>query len=177
MSGVPENFNRRWPSSFVSTTVGANAGRISRRVVQGDLRADAGAFGRPQHRPPVVGDIFLEQQDFKLAAGTGIRAAQPRGNDARVVQDQHVAGAQKFQEIAESPVFDAARSSRCKTSSRDSSRRGAGCCAINSGGNTKSKSAVRIPASFEFQVSRCKWSARRFEIWPFQPGFQVVNNF
>ena len=51
--------------------------------------------------------IFLEQQHFKLPAGPGIRAAQTGGNHARIVQHQHVAGAEKSRQIPELPVFDA----------------------------------------------------------------------
>jgi hypothetical protein len=47
-------------------------------------------------------------------------------------------------------------SPRCKTRRRDASRLGAGCCAINSGGSSKSKSAVRIGASFELKPSSFK---------------------
>ena len=86
-------------------------GRIPHRVVKGNLRADARALRRPHHRPPVVCGVFFQQQDFKLAARAGVHAAQPRRDDARIVQDEHVAGTKKFQEIAESAVFDAPASS------------------------------------------------------------------
>ena len=33
-------------------------------------------------------------------------AAQTRRNDTRIVQNQHVAGAEKFQQIRKSPVFE-----------------------------------------------------------------------
>ncbi len=68
----------------------ADIGGVAIGVVENDLRADAGAFGRAQHRPPIIAGILLQQQNFKLAAGTRIPAAQPRRNDARVIQHQQV---------------------------------------------------------------------------------------
>ena len=76
-------------------------------VGENNLRADARVFSGTNHRPPIVRRIFFEQQNFKFAPGIGVDAAQSRRNDARIVQHQHVAFAQKFQQIRESPVFDA----------------------------------------------------------------------
>jgi hypothetical protein len=73
-----------------------------------DLGSDAGAFAGAQHHPPVVGRIFFDQQDFKFAAGPGIRAAQPGGNHARLVENEHVARAKKPRQIPELTVFDVA---------------------------------------------------------------------
>ena len=121
-------------------------------IVEIDLRSDARVFAGTNHDPPIVRRIFFQQQNFKLAAGFGVHAAQSGGNDARIVQYKHVAVAEKFQKIAEFSMFNAGRSLRFKTNSRDSSRLAAGCCAINSGGRAKSKSAVRIAGSFKVQI-------------------------
>ena len=121
----------------------ANGGGGSIGGLANDLRARARAFARPQHRPPVVAPVFFEQQHLKLSAGVRVGPAQPGGNYTGIVEHEHVARAEKSRQIPELAVRPRLPSARCRTSSRDSSRCGAGCCAINSGGRSKLKSAVR----------------------------------
>ena len=91
----------------MSMTVAENFRRFPSFIHDFDFRSDLGAFARPQHRPPVVYGILFEQQNFKLSAGFGVDAMQARGNHARVVQHQYVAGMEKFHKILKLPVFDA----------------------------------------------------------------------
>ena len=158
MSGVPENCNRRWPSSFVSTTVAqmpvdfrlgherrfaCRPARVwpGRSIAHQSLRAFSSS-SRISNRPPV--------RAFDAAqAGRGSRAncSAP----ARRRREKIPASRGNLRCSMRPP-------SRCKTRSRDSSRRGAGCCAINSGGRTKSKSAVRIArvSSFSCDDASCQ---------------------
>ena len=71
---------------------GVHGARLAARIQEKSAFRRARAFARPQHDPPVVGRVFLEQQDFKLSAGLGIGATQAGGDHPRVVQHQHVAG-------------------------------------------------------------------------------------
>jgi hypothetical protein len=66
----------------------------------------------PQHRPPVVARVFLEQQQFKLPAGARVGSAQSGRNHARIVEHQHVARAEIPRQIAELPVRRAAAGAR-----------------------------------------------------------------
>ena len=71
-----------------------------------DLGSDVGAFAGSQHCPPIVDRVFLNQQDFKFAAGPGIRAPQPGGNHARLIEHEHVARAKISRQIPELTVFN-----------------------------------------------------------------------
>ena len=99
---------------------------------------------------------------------------KPRRNHARIVQHQHVA------RRAEIPANRGNR--RCSIGFRLPMQNqqarfvapGAGCCAISSGGRSKSKSAVRIArvSSFKPEVS-----SRERQFRHVQPEFRIVNNF
>jgi ATP-dependent DNA helicase RecG len=70
-------------------------------------------------------------------AAARLAAEQARPDHARVVDDDEVAVAQQIGQLAEHAV------DRCRplaSSSRDALRSAAGCCAISSGGSSKSKS-------------------------------------
>ena len=70
-----------------------------------DFSADARVFAGTHHDPPVVDAVFFEQKHFKFAAGFGIGAVKPGGNDTGIVQDQYVSGPQISQQIADALVF------------------------------------------------------------------------
>ena len=82
--------------------VGLCAGVVAENYFCSNTRAFAGA----EHHPPVVRGIFFEEQHFKLAAGFFVHAAQSRGDDARVVQHEHIAGVEVLQQIAKISVRD-----------------------------------------------------------------------
>ncbi len=80
---------------------GADLGRIADEVAEDDFGLKAGALAGAEHDPPIVDGVFFEQEDFKLAAGLGVAAAQARRDDAGIVEDEDVAGAEVIGEIAE----------------------------------------------------------------------------
>lgn len=73
-------------------------------VAENYFRADARAFARAQHHPPIVWSIFFKQKNFKLSAGARVDAAKPRGDDARVVEDEDVTGAEMIEQVGKVAV-------------------------------------------------------------------------
>lgn len=70
-----------------------------------DRRPDPGAFAGFHHCPPIVRRIFFEQQNFKGAAGRCVQTPKPGGNDAGVVQHEHITGTEVIGHVAKSSVF------------------------------------------------------------------------
>jgi hypothetical protein len=140
-------------------------------VAKMDLSSEGAPFAGTHHRPPVVGGVFFEQQNLKLSAGFGVDAAQSPESRANCSAPARRPRA-KIPASREPPVFDAVFAFRCKTRRRDSSRLGAGCCAINSGGSSKSKSAVRIARVSS--LSKFQAVVRKQVV---RGNFRIVNNF
>ena len=72
-----------------------------------DLRSDLSALAGFHHGPPVVHGIFFEQQDFKRAAGAGVFSTESRGDDAGIIEDEDIAGAQVAKEVGKFFMFEA----------------------------------------------------------------------
>ena len=88
---------------------------------------------------PLPGPVQRLEQEHLRFAPAGPLQTEPRRNDTRVVDDDELAarsssGRSRKRRCRTSPV------DRCNTSSLDSSRRVAGCCAISSGGSEYSSS-------------------------------------
>jgi hypothetical protein len=140
-----------------------------------DLRSDAGAFAGAQHHPPIVGRAFFNQQDFKFATGPCVRAAQPGGNHARLVENEHVARAKKPRQIPELTMFDVSLGAMQDQEPRFIAL-WRGMLRDQAGWQIEMEISGSHTASFRFQVSSFKPSCIRFLIQSFNPGFWVVNN-
>ena len=87
----------------------ANVGGCAVFGEQLNLRSEAGPFAGPDHGPPVVGGVFFEQEQFKLAAGAGIGSVQPGGDYPRVVKHQDIPRGQVWEQIREAAMTDFTR--------------------------------------------------------------------
>ena len=74
-------------------------------AAEGHFRAGLEPPPRAHQRLPLLGAELLEQQHLRRAAA-GALADEPRGDDARVVDHQHVAGAQVVHDVVKVPVFE-----------------------------------------------------------------------
>ena len=71
-----------------------------------DQRSDRSAFPGFEHDPPIVRFVFLEQEQFEVAAGGWVFAAEPRWNDAVIVQHEEIAGLEVMEQVGELARFD-----------------------------------------------------------------------
>jgi hypothetical protein len=85
---------------------GGYAGRVAGGIEKDDASAKAGAAARSEHGPPEISLKFLQQEDFKAAAGLEVESAKAGGDDAGIVQDQDIAGVEEFREGLELAVLD-----------------------------------------------------------------------
>ena len=175
MFGVPENCNRRWPSSFTSATVA----RIFVGLPFGIARmicVPMRAFLPGRSMAHQSFGAFSSSTRFQIAAAFGVYAAQPRRNHPRIVQHQHIASAQKFQQIAELPMFDVSvrRDAKPAAAIHPVWARAVARSIPAAGQNRNRRFASR--ASFKFQVGSFK-PARRKIFRRFAGCLQIVNNF
>lgn len=66
-----------------------------------DPTSRSNPFAGLQHRPPVAGTDFLQQQNLNLSPRIGFEAPEARRNYPRVVQHKHVTRPQMLSELAE----------------------------------------------------------------------------
>ena len=79
---------------------------ITSRVANDQGRSDARAFGRTHQSPPFVHASFFEQEYFEFPSALRVDAVQSGGDDARVVQDKHIASGHVVEQVTEIPVRD-----------------------------------------------------------------------
>ena len=133
--------------------------------VNPDLRAGARPFGGPQQGQPII-DRFCSSSR-RISNLPPVRALAPcnRAGNTRESFNTSTSPARKKSGKSANRRCSILPLPRCRTSSRDASRRGAGRCAINSCGKSKSKSAVRTGASFGFRDSTFKCRAAKGIWW------------
>ncbi len=61
--------------------------------------ADVRSFSWTHQGPLIVNSLFFNEQDFKAPASARIAGAEPRGDDAGIVQHKDIAWAQILQQI------------------------------------------------------------------------------
>ena len=171
---MPEIFKRRCPSSFTSATVA--------RIVEGLLLASWRMIWVPM-RAFFPGRSMAHQSFKAFSSSNNISNLPPvfalvprnRAGITRELFKTRTSPSRKNSGKSLNFRCSIRPSGRCKTSSRDPSRLDAGCCAINSGGRVKLKSAVRTGrvSSFKPEVS----SRQGDNLRPDSEDFQTVNNF
>ena len=75
------------------------------------------------------------QQQLDLAAGI-LEREQARGNHARVIEDQQVAGRDQLRKVAHAPIGEHAPLAPSSVSSRLADRSASGCWAMSSSGSS-----------------------------------------
>lgn len=68
----------------------ANVCRFSVEVADDNFCADASAFARSKHDPPIVVCNLFEQQYFELATAVSVDSAKPGRNHSGVIQYQNI---------------------------------------------------------------------------------------
>ena len=84
---------------------GGVCGGVAVRVGELNFGAGAHAFARAEQCPPIVRRVFFDEEHFDLAAAAGFFSPQARGDDARVVEDDGVAGRDEFEQVGEAAMF------------------------------------------------------------------------
>lgn len=74
-----------------------------------NFHAQPGPFSGAQQGPPVVGRVFFQQQQLEMTVGPGIAPAQPRRDDARIVQNEKIAGGEILRQVEKAPMRDLTR--------------------------------------------------------------------